>query len=285
MATKDNDDLTTNMGNVHVSDKHCKEEVDASKCCRQSPINIAKECVIHDKTLHGKSVEFDYKLGDIATVETTAHGFICRVKQNPTSTLKSTHLPGIYVLEQFHEHHGNDADEGSEHTIEGKKFSGEIHLVFYNSKYGSFDKAVKEADGLAVLGILLKESSKSDNDAIFNPLIESLKKTIKEKQKVTMPADFDLSTLLPENRNFFTYCGSLTTAPFAECVLWTVFKHYMHISTEQMNVFRQIIQTNYREVQSLNDRPVRASFEYHDDENHPHHHHHHHHHHKDEKHE
>jgi hypothetical protein len=42
-----------------------------------------------------------------------------------------------------------------------------------------------------------QESSKSDNNAIFNPLIESLKKAIEEKQKVAMPSDFDLSTLLP----------------------------------------------------------------------------------------
>jgi carbonic anhydrase len=268
MATNNDNDLTTNMDNVHVSDK--SKEVDTDKYCQQSPINIAKDCVIHDKTLHDKSVEFDYKLGDIVTVETLPHGFICRVKQNATSTLKSSHLPGIYVLEQFHEHHGNDADEGSEHTIEGEKLSGEIHLVFYNTKYGSFANAVKEADGLAVLGILLKESSKSDNNAIFNPLIESLKKAIEEKQKVAMPSDFDLSTLLPENQNFFTYCGSLTTAPFAECVLWTVFKQSVNISTEQMNVFRQIIKTNYREVQNLNDRPVRASFAYHDDQSHLH---------------
>ena len=35
-------------------------------------------------------------------------------------------------------------------------FSAELHLVHFNTKYGSFGDAVDKPDGLAVLGILLK---------------------------------------------------------------------------------------------------------------------------------
>ena len=35
-------------------------------------------------------------------------------------------------------------------------FSAELHLVHFNTKYGSFGDAVDKEDGLAVLGILLK---------------------------------------------------------------------------------------------------------------------------------
>ena len=38
-------------------------------------------------------------------------------------------------------------------------FSAELHLVHFNTKYGSFGDAVDKPDGLAVLGILLKVSS------------------------------------------------------------------------------------------------------------------------------
>ena len=37
-------------------------------------------------------------------------------------------------------------------------FSAELHLVHFNTKYGSFGDAVDKPDGLAVLGILLKVS-------------------------------------------------------------------------------------------------------------------------------
>jgi carbonic anhydrase len=40
---------------------------------------------------------------------------------------------------------------GSEHSIDGKKFAMELHLVFYNSLYETFDEAKNEVDGLAVL--------------------------------------------------------------------------------------------------------------------------------------
>lgn len=38
----------------------------------------------------------------------------------------------------------------------------------------------------------------------------------------------------PENKEFWTYEGSLTTPPYSECVLWTVFKHPTTISTAQV---------------------------------------------------
>jgi hypothetical protein len=37
-----------------------------------------------------------------------------------------------------------------------RMFDGELHLVHYNSAYGSFGQAVDKPDGLAVLGIFLE---------------------------------------------------------------------------------------------------------------------------------
>ena len=37
-----------------------------------------------------------------------------------------------YTLQQFHFHWGDSADHGSEHTIEGKFSSAELHFVFKN---------------------------------------------------------------------------------------------------------------------------------------------------------
>lgn len=46
---------------------------------------------------------------------------------------------------------------GSEHTVDGESYSGELHLVHWNqTKYPTFSEAAKHPDGLAVLGVFLK---------------------------------------------------------------------------------------------------------------------------------
>ncbi len=62
-----------------------------------------------------------------------------------------------YLLEQYHCHWGSSEGKGSEHTVDGKAFDGELHLVHWNkSKYKSFQEAAGHSDGLAVLGVFLK---------------------------------------------------------------------------------------------------------------------------------
>ena len=82
-------------------------------------------------------------------------------------------LDSTYQLAQFHAHWGGENARGSEHTVDGKvgsgkylcfknifahrqMFSAELHLVHFNTKYGSLGEAVDKPDGLAVLGIFLK---------------------------------------------------------------------------------------------------------------------------------
>ena len=71
-------------------------------------------------------------------------------------------MEGIYKLEQFHCHWGCTSDRGSEHTVDGRSFAGELHLVHWNSsKYSSFGEAAAYPDGLAVLGVFLSVSNDS----------------------------------------------------------------------------------------------------------------------------
>lgn len=65
----------------------------------------------------------------------------------------------VYKLQQWHCHWGAVNGEGSEHTVDGRSFSGELHLVHWNTtKYNSFQEAAGQPDGLAVLGVLLMVS-------------------------------------------------------------------------------------------------------------------------------
>lgn len=66
-------------------------------------------------------------------------------------------MDGKYTLVQFHCHWGATNDQGSEHTINGNKFAGELHFVHWNStKYKTLVEAAQHPDGLCVLGVFLK---------------------------------------------------------------------------------------------------------------------------------
>ena len=67
---------------------------------------------------------------------------------------------------QLHWHWGSDSSKGSEHTIDGKEYPIEVHLVHVNTKYyvdgaPSADNFAK-SDGLAVIGIFYEVSTEDD---------------------------------------------------------------------------------------------------------------------------
>ena len=47
------------------------------------------------------------------------------------------------------------ASVGSEHTVDGAPYDAELHIVHFNTKYGSPGDAFDKEDGLAVLGIFI----------------------------------------------------------------------------------------------------------------------------------
>ena len=71
--------------------------------------------------------------------------------------LKGGPLNGEYELWQFHAHWGNDEKKGSEHTVDGKCYAAELHLVHWNrTNYPSPNVAAGQGDGLAVLGLFIE---------------------------------------------------------------------------------------------------------------------------------
>lgn len=54
--------------------------------------------------------------------------------------------------------------------------------------------------------------------------------------RVTLAEPCDPGKLLPENKAFWTYLGSLTTPPFSESVIWMVMKEPIEISHKQIGI-------------------------------------------------
>ncbi|KAL7976231.1 hypothetical protein Chor_008328 [Crotalus horridus] len=181
----------------------------------------------------------------------------------------SAGLPGKFTAIQLHLHWGGTEKEssGSEHTIDGLRYMAELHIVHYNSEaYSSFDKAKNKPDGLAVLAFLFVGSH--FENAYYSDFIAKLAK-IKYAGHSTTLDSLDVLAMLPENLyNFYRYHGSLTTPPCTENVIWTVFDTPIKLSYTQIDLLEntlldwknESLRNDYRQIQPLNKRVVKASF-------------------------
>lgn len=203
---------------------------------RQSPVDI--------KTRSTQSGESESPLAWRYAPEHTRSlsnpGYCWRVDENGKgSELSGGPLGGdVYRLEQFHSHWGCSDGRGSEHTVDGSAYSGELHLVHWNTtKYASFAEAAGQPDGLAVLGVFLTVGKRHPE---LDKVVQLLPYIMHKGDKVTMTERMDPSKLLPEKKAYWTYLGSLTTPPCTESVTWILFKQPINVSAEQLEMFRRL---------------------------------------------
>ena len=105
-----------------------------------------------------------------------------------------------------------------------------------------------------VVGILLVQGGSSP---AFTPVFSNLPKE-KGGRKDDESVTIDLATLLPENRAYFSYDGSLTTPPCTEGIRWFVLQSPGGVSGEQMGAFVSIphMSPTNRPTQPLSGRAV-----------------------------
>ena len=138
-----------------------------------------------------------------------------------------------FELVQFHFHHP------SEHLLSGKPFDMELHFVH------------KAASGaLAVVGVFIEPGAPNPGLAPIWAAMPAKESPATQVTGVTV----DPSALLPQNRGYFRYMGSLTTPPCSEGLLWTVFRSPVQASPEQIRQFAGLFPLNARPVQSINRR-------------------------------
>ena len=122
----------------------------------------------------------------------------------------------------------------SEFTVDGKTFDMDAQLVH------------KSDDGKqAIVTVLLEKGTE-------NPVVQmALNNLPLDKGGEVAPPglNIDVARLLPENRRYFTFMGSLTTPPCSEDVLWLVLKQAQQISREQLEIFQRLYRPNARPVQ------------------------------------
>jgi carbonic anhydrase len=194
----------------------------------QSPVNITKSVKAKLPPL-----EFNYHPIPLI-IENNGHTI--KVTTNKAGDLKIGEK--TYHLIQFHTH------EPSEEAINGKRSAMVIHLVHQDDN-----------NHLAVVAILFDEGDTT------NPLLDKLVKFLPKRPSEPQSHQelIDINQLLPTERDYYTYEGSLTIPPCTEEVKWIVLKQQMPIAAIDLIQYQKLYPRNARPLQPLNDREVLSS--------------------------
>ena len=220
--------------NGETGPDHWTEIEKESECggAFQSPINILQTTT--DSTLQPLDIYYDAGI-KISNVVNNGHTVQFNFEAGNYITLDGEK----YELKQFHFH------ELSEHTLGGVHFPMEIHLVH-----------VSDAGKYAVLAILTEESAADIKQ--FDFLDTYLPLAVEESKSVN--STYNMNEVLPGEKQYFTYTGSLTTPPCTENVQWFIFKTPVEVPVGLIESLHDAMPTNnYRPTQPLNGRVVKES--------------------------
>jgi len=200
----------------------------------QSPIDLADA-----EFIAGPAALMEYQPASLRAarnehaVDLVDNGHTIQFTYDEGSTL---HLEGTdYELLQFHIH------VPSEHTVEGRRFPMEVHLV-HQSASGEF----------AVVGVVIEEG---ESDPGVYPLVENLPATPGASVRLEN-VRVDIDELLPLDPRYYRYEGSLTTPPCNEGVHWLVMFEPAELTPEHIERFRVLLEGTNRPLQSKHGRRI-----------------------------
>jgi carbonic anhydrase len=196
------DDGPEHWGDLSPDYNFCREG------SNQSPVDLVAD-------LHVELPELVFQYHGTALRE-VHDGHTIRVDIEPGSYLEIPELNVRSELKQAHFH------SPSEHTVNGKYFAMEFHMVHIHH------------DGhITVVGLMIQEGEET-------PLLTKLWSFMPEKEgeRTEAPLTVFQSGVMPPTRNYFSYNGSLTTPPCSEGVRWVVLRDPLTASAEQIERFK-----------------------------------------------
>jgi carbonic anhydrase len=192
----------------------------------QSPIDIR-----YGQRMDYQPLSFQYR-SDALSVTNDGHSL--RIDSAPGSFLIVNGHE--YALQQYHFH------TPSEHLIQGARADMELHLVHRDSQGRTAVVAVLMTAGRRINSTLKR---------IAEALPRRAGESFYGRQVATNPL-----FLLPPERSYFSYPGSLTTPPCTEGVDWFVMAEPVEVDAALIARFRQVMGANARPAQPDNARPV-----------------------------
>lgn len=200
----------------------------------------------------GPALQFRYPDNELV-VENTGHVIEVPIPVENGNMLKIGN--SVYKLEQYHFH------APSEHTLNGKRYDLEVHLVHENA-----------AGQLAVVGVFMN-IGRHPNEFV-DDVFDNAPDVAGEETDVGVESN--AKELLPGFRSshskgpfvitrYYTYAGSLTTPPCSEGVRWIVVKDPVNVSVSAVRTMHHLVShfpsyggypDNNRPVQPLNGREI-----------------------------
>ena len=188
----------------------------------QSPVDIVTASAVEADNKESSAIMLSSKRAP-GQVADTGHAI-----QVNTGAAEALIRGRHFRLAQFHFH------SPSEHTVDGKAYPLEGHFVF------------RAQDGrLVVIGVMFEEGE-------ANPAIEPVLAQLRHPD--VKASDVDVAGLLPDDKSYYHYIGSLTTPPCWEGLTWTVFKQPIEASSGQIAQFAALFANNARPVSGRNGR-------------------------------
>lgn len=195
---------------------------------QQSPIDIRG--VKANNAL--PAIDFHYVSGPVTLVNT---GHTVRINVAPGGYIL---LGGDrYDLVEFHFHHP------AEDLVNGKLSDLVIDLVHKNT-----------SGELAIIAVRVDEGQVNGSLAALWPSLPRV-----AGATATLQDPFNPLGLLPPDRRYWTYTGSITVPPCTEGVRWLVMQTATQFSQDQMESFARLYPDNARQVQPMRGRKIEAS--------------------------
>ena len=215
-----------------VAPSHWSELNEEFKMCsegkQQTPINI-----VATEDINLTALDLNYTTGSKSIID-NGHTVQINISEGSTFSIEKD----LYELKQFHFH------TPSENNINSKSFPLEAHFVH----------ATKDGK-LAVIGVMFEEGEE-------NPVLKKIWNKFPKLERGTeskcgLSSD-EIKMLMPEDKDYYQFMGSLTTPPCSEEVKWHVYKTPLTISKEQVKAFFDLYgHANNRPIQETNKRNIK----------------------------
>lgn len=197
----------------------------------QSPIDIRDGIAVGLP-----AIEFDLPPA-ILTIRDDGRAIQAIVREGPAITV----LGRRFLLREISFH------QPAEFRVDGKGFDLSAHFLY------------RDEEGRAAIVVVLFEIG--DQSSPRNPVVQAVLDYLPLARDMLMPVAerIDLAALLPANRGYYNFVGSLSTPPCTHGVIWMVMREPLRVPPSQVAIFARIHPMNVRPLQPLAGRLIKQS--------------------------